>query len=210
MALHTKKEFASKCGLETKSLSVYILRKQVIVGDGNLIDDTNYTNDLFLQKCSLKRPKTTTKAPKTQQTKQKKGESDTKKTTKKEHTNPLLEFERRKKELEVQKLEQEHQLNQFKISRQQGEYVPVEQVKDIYSRFAKQYHVATQGSFDNLLQEIAQKTGMKSHDVAAFRSKLITALNEANRKAVEAIKKSVQDLQYESSEARSRGERKLL
>lgn len=51
MALLTKKEFAEKCGLETKSLSVYARPdRRKVVYSGDYVDDSIEPNKSFLQK----------------------------------------------------------------------------------------------------------------------------------------------------------------
>jgi predicted transcriptional regulator len=49
MALYSKKEFAELLGIKTKHLSMYISRKQVVV-KGNMVDDNDQINALFMQK----------------------------------------------------------------------------------------------------------------------------------------------------------------
>lgn len=195
MALLSKKEFAEKCGMNTRALSVYInARKKVILSGEDQIDDTNEQNAAFLRKWSDKAGKSKPSVGKVKSTgRPSKAERDAKAKKEKESAD-LYSIEKGKKSTDAMKAQVELELQTIKRDKLRGALIPTEMVRLLFTTHFKSVTVEFNQAVDNLLIEISRKTKMNREQLADLRTQLTEIVNGAVDRSVDASKKSIQNL----------------
>jgi len=190
---HSKKKFASLCGIETKNLSVYIGRKKVIV-ENDLIDDSDPANRLFIEKCKLRVPKIKTVPAK--------GKSR----SVKESKNSLLMSAEAKAELDLLKRQNEIDLQKLEIQKKRGELVPVEGIASLLIVHSESIKVAYMDGSENLLNRISQKKQLTSTERSDLGKELKVIVNNAIDQAIAASKKTLLSVTQDYSRKRGVGQ----
>lgn len=205
-------DFAKECGLPKSSLPIYIKRNKIIVADG-LIDKENPINTAFLKKCQekqkLKESNVSEKKPR--EIEEKSGESAIKKPRKnarKDNDEGLEyhELEKIKKQLDIEKIQEEIELLEKKNMKMDGESIPTEIVKSIFSYYGKNITTSFHNSAENWLTKIAKIKGLSNGELAEMRGELAKGINEGVEKAQTESKRAIANIIKEYSLKREVGE----
>jgi len=222
MAKFKKREFYEHCGVTKSYFYQYIKRGKIHVGEDNLIDTDLPMNRDFMDS-RVKNKKTapppapvvevvSTPAPKPRKrTKEELQEAERqRKRSEKadEEATHKYNLDRQIKEAELEKKEQDIELNKIKIAKLSGEVIPTELVKVIFAQHFKSVTTSFHQGCDNFIMTIAKVTGMKKKDMARMRGELIEIVNEAVRDGIQDSKESVRNIVGEYKEKRGIGERK--
>lgn len=222
MAKFKKREFYEHCGVTKSYFYQYIKRGKIHVGEDNLIDTDLPMNRDFMDS-RVRNKKTappvapvvevvSTPAPKPRKrTKEELQEAERqRKRAEKadEEATHKYNLDRQIKEAELEKKEQDIELNKLKIAKLSGEVIPTELVRVIFAQHFKSVTTAFHQGCDNFIMTIAKVTGMKKKDMARMRGELIEIVNEAVRDGVSESKESVKNIVGEYKEKRGIGERK--
>lgn len=208
MALHTKKDFATLCGLKTKDLSVYIKRKKVIV-EGDFIDDKNNFNADFLLKFSSREKKIVeivTEPVKIVLPVVEITEKNEKKPAKSRDKLSAYELEREQKIWEIEKKEVDTRIALLKEAKMMGDSIPVDLVKGVVSQLSKAMISSFKDGADNFLIEISKRKGLSGTETAELHGALINIINQSSTNAIIESKKSIKSIVNEYSTKREVGE----
>lgn len=205
MTLYSKKDFATKCNIETKNLSVYITRKKVIcLGDG-MIDDADPRNALFLEKRKSKTETTETaeeEIPLTDtedvgettviQLKRPKKSANTGENEENIDENASLSaLDKRKTLLEVQKKEADLEKVRLQNAKLKGEVIPFGLMNPLIAQNNQSIVTEFKNAGDELILEISKKKTLSGEEVAYLTGKLVYLINDAVRKAQDQTIKSL-------------------
>lgn len=218
MALLSKKEFAQLCMWETKQLSVYIGRGQVVVRGDKMIDTNEDKNVAFLEKYGYSKAVLATPAePKPEKAKEPPRQApqlvtvdlgDGEQSTIDLSNIPSYQdSERLLKYLDTEKRQKEIEKLQLDIEKKQGEVIPVAPIEQLVFQF-KQYTL-TQGkiAYEKFLTEIGHKYSITPDDLAYYRGFFIKQLNTATTEATEAFNRDMDIVLNEFSVKKGVGER---
>ncbi len=220
MPVFEKREFADHYDIKTKDLAKYIQRGKVIEIDGK-IDTNDIVNAAWCLNREQLNMKKAVKAGNPNEkitTEVKKEVAAVKKTA---EPQPKFEFppetkrtlqeqfqsEAKLKDLQVEKTENEIALQREKLQKIQGESVPTELVKNLFTQHNKSVTVAYRNATDNLLMEIQAKHSISSEEMGSLRSRLIEVVNKAVIEAAEETKNSLKTMVEEWSAKKGVGER---
>lgn len=199
---HTKAAFASVCGFDTKSLSVYISRKQVVVNGEGMIDINHPVNKKFLEKRleKIKAKENQTQSPVTEKSQEiKKAAID---------GLSLTQLTRERKIADLKKLDKEIDLLSIKKEKLQGEVIPTEFVKILmYKRISALTHRIKDHWEDHLIK-LASEVRLSGEQLAKMRGEMVNHINQANEQSVETVKREIMQGVNEFRTVRSRGEKK--
>ena len=209
MALHTRKQLQTLCGIEQRAyIATYIKRGNIIEGEGGLIDDELPENKFFIEK-QLAKLKEKKPAP---MVKEKKVIPDSDKT---ESTQPevpeettekfKLSIETTKQDLEKKQIDARIAL--LKEEKLRGEVIPTNMAVLTIKNVFTNYTTAFKNVIENHLLEITKRVKLPPEDVAEMRGLLITSLNEAQDDAINESKKSIKNIIQEYSILKGVGER---
>ena len=112
------------------------------------------------------------------------------------------------KQAELEKKEQEIELNRLKIAKITGEVIPTDLIKIIFNQHSKSITTAFHQGCDNFITTIVKQTGMSREEMASIRGQLIEIVNESVRAANEESKMAVKHVVGEYAEKRGQGEKK--
>ena len=220
MALHSKKDFAELCGLPTKNLATYIGRGKVVIGEGDLIDDKNSINKIFLaqRKSKASEQQVINHIKKYPTAKEKEdpaippssdddegdelggrihiaGKMDTAKALEK-----LAYFRAEKTERETIRLD-------LDIQKKRGEVIPSDMVKPIFVRHNQFILTNFKNATDDILARFAKYKELEPEYVAELRGEMIAVINRAVADSVKMSIESVEDIVNEYKVKRGVGER---
>jgi len=213
MAKYKQVEFAELCGIPRTSLPPYIKSGQVIVEDKE-IDEGNAVNQMFLQKC---RAKTLLK-------KSNNSEQNTVETSNNSQENTISEARNKVKnkrkgggsdygsiliemnELKNEKLLEEIELLKKRNMKMDGESIPTELVRNLFSIYGKGITNAQQSFSENWLTKFSKLKGLSSSEMAEMRGQMIKGLNDIVIKAQAESKKQIGNIIKEYSLSRGIGE----
>jgi len=225
MPRYTRREFSDLCGIEAKALAVYVGRKKVILNENGEVDTALPMNLAFLEKRTGKtetppvvpEPQkkknriVTTPTPKEPITirkeralRNKHGKTD----EEKEQLNTNFEIDNAIKRLELEKKEQEVELNKLKIAKLQGDVIPTELVKVVFSQHFKSVTNAFHQGADNFITEITKMLSLDREQMVKLRAELVEIINTAVTDSIEESKESINNIQQEYSQKRGVGEKK--
>jgi len=213
MAKYKQIEFAELCGIKRGQVSVYVSRGKLIIED-ELLDENNPINQMFIQKCLIKRkeekynePEQNTvqisdsdednailEHPKREKGKRKEGNSD--------YAQQLIEMNKLKNE----KLEEEIELLKKRNMKMDGEAIPTVAVLSVISFFGKSYTDGTNQLMDNVLNQISQRKALTAAEHSEFRGMIIKGINEVATRANRESKKNIDNIIREVSISRGVGE----
>lgn len=203
MPFLTKGEFAEKCGIETKKLSVYISRKKVILTTEGLIDPDNALNVQFfkhqetlggakrLQKYVVDVEKTAPTEVNDVGDKPKKARKSFKKDSDPDKFDIRFDLDTTKKQAEIKKIELETRIQEQKQAKMLGQLVPTDLVKSLFAQHFKDVTISFKQAADIFLTEIAKKAKLGRNEQAEMKGQLIRIINNAVEESVIQSKKSV-------------------
>lgn len=202
MALFELKEFALRCGVKPAYVQQYLKREKVTQRADGLFDDQDEKNVLFMatrKKADLfESAKSTVPVSSAEEGKPLPPKIE----------NPLVEMEKRKKQLEIDKLEQDLRLNRIRELKLTGEVVPTDQVQSLFIQHNKSIINNFHQAGDNMITEIAKRYNLTPDQVAELRFDLVNKTNKAALDSMQDSLKQVDFIQQEYSQKRERGERK--
>ncbi len=203
MAKLSKKEFAEKCGMETKNLSVYIKRGKVILYDDEQIDDTDLRNLAFIQKRQSKNPIVDSKPViKTNNVSEKvSSTSDVQK------NNEVAALDLQKTSVQVEKLQQEVRLLKIKEDKLKGVVVPSELIKPVFLQHNQSIITEVRNNANEFARIFAKKNDLTVNEVAEINGELINWFNLAISKATQTSVKAINNIMSDFSNKKGVGER---
>ena len=218
MALHTKKDWAEKCGMATNSLATYIRRGKVVVGENGMIDDKVTENKLFLKKWGGRQSeqqlvKELSKrvplipemadSPIDEQFKaamaaQKKGEKPPM------DLGESIEWEKYwsalKREKENEKLELDNQ-------KKRGEVIPSAVIAPLFFQHSQSLMTAFKITMEDVVRRMGKQYGMTPADVSEMRGVIIKQINEAMIKGEELTINALGSIVSDYQDKKGVGER---
>lgn len=203
MALWELKEFASRCGVKPAYIQQYYKRGKITQRPDGLFDDQDEKNSLFMA-TRKKADLFDSQKPNNILTVQ----AEESKPNPPKIENPLVEMEKKKKQLEIDKLEQDLRLNRIRELKLTGEVVPTDQIQSLFTQHTKSIINRFHQAGDNLITEIAKKKALSPDEVADLRFDLVNIINKSTMDAIQDSLKQVDFIQQEYSQKRERGERK--
>jgi hypothetical protein len=189
MARLSKKEFAERCGIETKNLAVYIGRGNVIVLDDDSIDDCDQKNRAFIQKRQVNIVRTEPKKIESPQ------------------NNDYAGLDLKKTAVQVEKLEQEVRLLKIKEEKLKGVVVPSELIKPVFLQHNQSIITEVHNNSTEFCRIFSKKHTLNVNDVAEMNGELIKWFNTAINKATSLSIKSIENIVNDYSEKKGVGER---
>lgn len=186
MAIHSRKDFASLCGLKPRELSVYISRGKVLMGPGNKVDDGIPENAEFLNKRLGKDGSMKIEVKKKEFT-----QDDEEKLQRIEEYSKL---NTQKRKLENAQLDEGIQLLRIKKEKMEGFLIPTPLVKMLFEQHFRSITISFQQGAENLIVEISKKKKLTRDESAGLRKKLVDLINKSVNEAVEHSKKGVEDM----------------
>jgi hypothetical protein len=195
MALFSKKEFSSRCGMASNKLAVYVKRGKVIM-TGDSIDDSLPQNQAFLAKHNGKPVKTNSV---------KNGHSSMKGVPK--EVNQAFKLDLERKEIENERAILGKQLLQAKLGKQRGEMIPFEDVKTALDQHFRDVTIFFSQGIRNLLTEVAHKSKLNINQKVELNKAMERIVNDSVNRAIDATQASLRNIQKENSEKRDVGEK---
>lgn len=201
MARHNKREFSALCGIETKSLSVYLSRSKVVIDDNGLIDDTNPVNKDFIDRQHNKKGKPNGKSvtPTNGATKEEADEEKQERVT-------YVKMQRAKAELDLATQENKIVLQKIEIEKKRGELLPTESIKTVITLHSESIKTAYVDASDNLIILFAQKGGLNADDISAMRKKFKDMVNKAISDSIQSSSSMIDQLVKEFSVKKAIGQ----
>lgn len=212
MAIYTFKEFADLCGVSIANLSTYKSRGKVVVDANNRVNDQEGVNAEFLARQLSKKGKSVSipaaKSPEVAEqiadAKRNLPLSDGQPASKSE----LLQLEKKKKQLDIEKTREEIELLRKKNEKMDGDLLPTDMVKSLIVIHFSSASNAFHASIDKILTEWVAKKGFTRTEVAEIRGAMRKHLNKAIDDSVKESKLKVQQLVEETAVKKGVGERK--
>lgn len=208
MAQFSKSEFATKCGMKTNGLAVYIRRGAICVGSGGMIDDQNEKNRLFLSK----RAGRMTEQQAIKHVTSIEGHQPTRQETVPEDETdgipPYSISERRLKFLDAEKRQAEISLLKIKEQKIVGSVVPSELLIPVMLQHNKSIMESFRNGATDIIRILAKKRNFTGEERAEFNSQLVKIINDAITRATTATSASITTIVTEYSESRAQGEKK--
>lgn len=191
MALYRKADFVKLCGIQSKHLTTFIARGNVIVENG-LIDGDNPTNKFFIEK----------KQDKTAPQKAEIGlpiikNQPSKVTLSPDEETPgesLYLLDKKKKQLDIEKITVETRLLVLREDKQRGEVIPVGIVNNLIVQLMQNVVSESKNISDNMISVVSKKAGLNVNEIAILRSEQARSINLAVDKAIESTKKQLSSI----------------
>lgn len=214
MALFSKNEFATKCGMTSGNLSVYISRGKVVLS-GDMIDDSLDKNVTFINrrvaqgKSTLTEKIVTISAPENKQLSKKHNPDQVEFPFDNENKGSLSESERKLKNLDTIKREVEIEKMQFDLAKKRGEVIPSELIKPVFLQHNQSIITEFKNAADETIRTFSKKKELTIEEAAEMKGELISAINAAVKKAIEASVKSIDNIINEFAIKKGVGERNI-
>lgn len=213
-------DYAKNCFIETKALSVYIQRNQVVVREDGLVDLDNEFNKRFLEKRILKNnsePKQEVKiktSPKKETIKQEEKTIPELQTESLPKNIPIIttpsqsytESERVLKYLDTLKRTKEIEKLEIDINKKLGVVVPSELIKPIWLQHNQFILTELKNAVEDILRIIIKKKDLSVNESAEIRGSLIASINQSMDKASNSSIKNLNNIISEFSEKKNVGE----
>jgi len=199
-----RKEFAAKCGIKPRELSVYISRGNVLCSkDGKFVDDELPENLEFMAKKKDRdgaldiviKPK-----GKKEPTEAQKNRS--------ERLSRISEANYKKRQLETEELEEKITLLRIKKEKQHGFLIPTALVKELFSQQYRSIVITFQQGAEQLILEISKKKRLTREESTRLRKTLLEIINESVSDSIAHSKKSLDDIIDAYSKKLGIGERR--
>ena len=200
---HTKAAFATVCGMDSKTLAVYVGRNKVIVKGDGMIDINHPVNKKFLEERLEKLKK---KEHQEHETSVVNPQSEPGKA--KIEALTLTQLTKERKISDLKKLAEEIELLTIKKEKQRGEIIPTELAKSIIYKQNSILMHRFKDHWEDHLSKLAHELRVRGDQIAKMRGEMVDHINRANVEAVEASKKEIGNIIGEFQRARSKGEKK--
>jgi hypothetical protein len=217
VALHTKHQFAELCGFPAgkllSTLSVYTGRGNVVVGDGDFIDDTVEKNRSFLIKQRAKRnmPASWISSPIPALV-----NTDFEKNLQTNPTGSFPEFavesqsytesERQLKYLDTLKRKKEIEKLDIEIAKKKGEVIPSDLVKPVFMQHNQSIITEFNNRSNDFIRIFSKKRSLTVEEIAEVKGEMVKWINEAMDKAILASVRSVENIISENMEKKGVGQ----
>lgn len=201
---HTKKAFATVCGIQTKDLSVYIQRKRVVVDADGEINIDHPLNKIFLEdKLSKNKRKAadTSQVKSFDEDKSDLNEAETEGLT-------ITQLTRRRKILDIKKIDKEVDLLTIKRDKLNGEVIPTELVKIIMYRKTALLVNRFKDHWEDHLTKLSGELRLSGDQLAKLRGEMVYHINQASDEALNTAKKEINQMIDEFKITRAKGEKK--
>src|SRR6478609_3925964 len=189
MARYKQAEFARLCGIQDTSIPAYIKRNKIVV-DGGYIDDENLINYSFMKSCFDKKSLEKHKQP------------DNATGTIQEQNGISV----KKTQLGLLKIEEETELLRKRNMKIDGESVPTDIVRTIFSDYGKNIVKSFQAAAENWLTRLSKTKGLSNTELANFRQELTLSINDAVDRAQEESKRGINSIVGDYTKKRGVGE----
>ncbi|HBD94269.1 MAG: hypothetical protein US15_C0012G0016 [Candidatus Moranbacteria bacterium GW2011_GWF1_36_4] len=235
MALFSRKEFAELLGISPAHVTMYLKRNKLQQDDDNKIDDTIPINADFKKRLLAKkngekpekkeRQQVITKVKyvvledKRKQSQQQQQQSQSEpepeqqpveqiKIKRKSDKNiGIYDIELEIKRADLEKKEQEIELNDWKIKKISGEVIPTDMVQIVFNQHCKSITTAFHQGVDNFIIEFAKKHEIDRNEIAKIRLTFIDIINQAILDSIKESKNAISNIIEEYSMKRGVGEK---
>lgn len=197
------------CGLKVKHLYTYVQRKQVIVGENELVDDGDQVNQLFLEKMRAKVRKPALPLPEKEITPTGKPRAPLKEEPEDEddeEDQTLLKISREKGNLDLMQRRNALELQKIEIQKKRGELVPTDSVLNLVVLHSESIKTAYVDASEKLILIIAARHQMDSAELTEVRNKFLTIINGAVDQSIDNSKKFLKSIVKEYSVKRGVGQ----
>jgi hypothetical protein len=165
-------------------LHVYISRGKLIKTPDKKIDPSNPINDLFLQQNSEQKKHTTVIGFDTK----KKVVSKNDDNNDEPKINSLVELDKEKKRLEIEKLQRDIGLKDELLKKARNEVIPLEQTLSITRAYAASLKKNFTQSVQLLIQEICSRYEVPPDKAGSYTMKIIDIVNQSSKESVQLLK----------------------
>lgn len=211
MAIYSKKEFADLCRIETKNLSNYITRKNVIVNSSGFIDTSIDKNMAFLEKRRAKSSSIPSADIVVKNKKKNKPEDFDADET--EYVSgpgqTYTESERKLKYLDTVKREAEIEKLKIDIAKKKGEVIPSELIAPCILQHNQSIVTEFKNTADEIIRIIAKKKSLSVNEMAEIKGDLVICINTSIQKATTLTSKNIENIISDFSEKKGVGERNV-
>lgn len=224
MPIFSRREFAEQCGVTPTYITQYIKRGKIKLDSNGNIDSSLPMNKDFMLARASKPSKAKTPKKELPDKKKPKAPPSPKEKVKPPNSNQpaagldwtpdeieamgKYQLEVQMKNLDLEKKEQEVEINKLKIQKLRGEVVPTDLVREVLKRHTKSLTTAFHQGADNFIMTITKISGMSREEMAGIRGELIEIVNKAVADAIDESKQEVDNIVNEYSQTRGRGEKK--
>lgn len=227
MACYSKKEFAEKCGLETKNLAVYIKRGKVIVtkkGDEEVIDAALQENKAFLAQRKGKQTEAQLVREIQRRLPAEQGvpvpadvnpagahdlgaDQDHDEDESPDYIMSIAQATKQKLHWEARKKQRETSLLQLKEQKMKGEVIPYQVITPLFLQHNQSMITEFKNAAEEIVRMMAKRTGMSNADQSEMKGDIIRSINAAMGKATEATIKGIESIVNEFVQKKGVGER---
>jgi hypothetical protein len=217
MAFLTKKEFAERCGMNTKNLAVYKKNGKVVYTDDGRLNDQIEPNKSFLETYSQKalakkgvKELRLIRPPRPEEMEE--GFIEAERKIAEEKDEDLKEslsyaaLQKKKLEEQVEKLKNENRKLKLGNEKVVGNYVPTDQVRLILIQFGEAIHLAWENEMEERDGRLAAKYKLDREQITELRSDRNNSVNITKERALKNAKTMLRRLQNETSDKREVGE----
>lgn len=200
MAKLSKQEFADKCGMNTRSLAVYISREKVVMNNKDELDDRNPKNAVFIAKYSKKA------AAKGKKPEPVNGEEKKEPAADQGNLDEWTKLEREKLQEQVEKLKHENRKLKLGNEKTVGTFIPVDHVTILAVHLSEAIHLAWENEFESVIVDIGGRFGLSREEITTIKSQKVALSNISRERALKECKKMLRRLQNETSDKKGVGE----
>ena len=208
---YTRAEFSEKTKIEDKNITVYLLRRKLVLNASGEIDDADPVNFMFLQKrmSKLERkvvgnpPKKKEEKAKPEPAKKPQNEEISRQNT---NRNELLEMDKEKGKLDLNQRRNVIQMQELELAKKRGELIPTEIVRKLVIQQSEGTKIAYTEACENLIVILSQKKQMTSDEVSDIRKQFMAIVNSAIDTSIEITKRNMVEIVKEFSQKRGVGQ----
>lgn len=197
MAKLSKAEFADRCGMNTRALSVYIQRKKVSI-DGDELDDQEPKNKVFLEKRAVKKGLRENKKPESKSVDKPKADQG--------DLDEWSKLEREKLQEQVEKLKHENRKLKLGNEKTVGSFIPVDHANILILQMSEAIHLSWEAELGDVLSRLSSKFQLTRDEITEIKREKTVASNNSRQRSVKEAKKMLRKLQNETSDKRGVGE----
>lgn len=205
MAIYDKIEFLKLCGLDTSiksnrdKFSVWISRGKIVLNKEGCVDDSIPQNrDWLLRQSDI--------ASKGDDNKPEPIQKEIPKLKPEAPAGNIYDLDKKIKTQQLEKLQVDTRLQLLKEEKIRGEVLPVDLIKTIFTVHSQSILTSFKDSIEDILIGISKKCDMSSENLAKSRELMITSLNNAVDKSVDASKRQLKSIIEEFSIKKEVGE----
>lgn len=226
MALYSSAEFARKCGISDAYLTMMKKRGKVVLNEQKMVDDTNPLNQIFLEnqkelavKRALKVKKSEEsvdvlleeqeskpevvdlrKKPKNGNGKKKEVKNGSASAHLAQETLEKLSLDRKKREIEIEKMQRETHLLSLQQDKLAGKLIPTDMVKGLFAQHFKSVVMTFKQGIDQIVTEFSKKSKLNRNETAELKGQMIRIINKSVEEAIHVSKKDLSNIVSEYSQ----------